>query len=142
MNKVLLTAVSAVTALSFGLASVPAEAQYHRDRDRGQERWDRGDRGDRGDRWDNRSDRGDRWDNRRERRWRTWDNRSGWNGYRGQWRQGQRYAYWRSSRYYLNDYRSYGLPAPRYGYRYYRDRNGDIVMAAIATGIIASILTR
>jgi Ni/Co efflux regulator RcnB len=131
MKKAMLAAVSAVTAMSFALSAVSVEAQpWQRDRDRG-ERWDR-DRG-------HHSDRGDRHD---QRRWRTWDNRSGWNGYRGQWRAGQRYNNWRSSRYYLNDYRAYGLPAPRRGYRYYRDSSGDIVMAAIATGVIASILTR
>lgn len=119
MKKAMLAAVSAVTAMSFALSAVSVEAQpWQRDRDRG-----------------------DRWE-RDHRRWRTWDNRSGWNGYRGSWRQGQRYNNWRSSRYYLNDWRGYGLPAPRPGYRYYRDSNGDIIMAAIATGIIASILTR
>jgi Ni/Co efflux regulator RcnB len=133
MNKAMLAAISAVTAMSFALSAVSVEAQPRdRDRDRGRH----GDRWDRGDRHDNRADR------RSERRWRTWDSRSGWNGYRGQWRSGQRYNNWRSSRYYLNDYRSYGLPAPRRGYRYYRDSSGDIIMAAIATGVIASILTR
>jgi Ni/Co efflux regulator RcnB len=132
MKKAMLAAVSAVTAMSFALSAVSVEAQP---RDRG-DRWERDHRGD--GRWD----RGDRRDRRDDRRWRSWDNRSGWNGYRGSWRQGQRYNNWRSSRYYLNDWRGYGLPAPRPGYRYYRDGNGDIVMAAIATGIIASILTR
>ena len=32
------------------------------------------------------------------------------------------------------------LPPPRPGYRYYRDDNGDIVMAAIASGVIGLIL--
>ncbi len=131
MNKAMLAAVSAVTSISFALAAVPAEAQ-HRDRDR----WDRSDRWDgRSDRWDRRSDR------RSERRWRNWGGQYGYNGYRGSWRTGQRYTNWRNQRYYLSDYRAYGLPAPRRGYRYYRDSSGDIVMAAIATGIIASILT-
>lgn len=134
MNKAMLAAVSAVTAMSFALSAVSAEAQPWRgDRDRGHHNDRRDDR-----RWD----RGDRRDHDRGNRWRTWDNRSGWNGYRGNWRQGQRYNNWRSSRYYLNDWRGYGLPAPRPGYRYYRDGNGDIIMAAIATGLIASILTR
>jgi Ni/Co efflux regulator RcnB len=128
MKKAMLAAVSAVTAMSFALAAVPAEAQ-HRDRDRDRGGWNNGDR------HDGRADRRD------ERRWRTWDNRSGWNGYRGQWRAGQRYTNYRNSRYYVNDYRSYGLPAPRRGYRYYRDSSGDIVMAAVATGVIASILS-
>ncbi len=131
MKKAMLATVSAVTAISFSLAAVPVEAQY-RDRDR----WERSDRS---DRWDNRSER--RSDRRAERRWRNWGGQYGYNGYRGNWRTGQRYTNWRNSRYYVNDYRSYGLPAPRRGYRYYRDNNGDIVMAAIATGVIASILS-
>jgi Ni/Co efflux regulator RcnB len=130
MKKAMLAAVSAVTAMSFALSAVSVEAQP-RERDR----WERGERG---DRWD----RGDRRDRRDERRWRTWDNRSGWSGYRGNWRAGQRYNNGRSSRYYLHDWRGYGLPPPRRGYRYYRDSSGDIIMAAIATGVIASILTR
>ena len=137
MKKAMLAAVSALTAMSFALSSVAVEAQP---RDRG-DRWERDHRGD--GRWDRRDDRRwDRGDRRNDRRWRSWDNRSGWNGYRGNWRQGQRYNNWRSSRYYLNDWRGYGLPAPRPGYRYYRDSSGDIIMAAIATGVIASILTR
>jgi Ni/Co efflux regulator RcnB len=134
MKKAMLAAVSAVTAISFSLAAVPVEAQ-HRDRDR----WERSERSERSDRWDNRSER--RSDRRAERRWRNWGGQYGYNGYRGHWRTGQRYTNWRNSRYYVNDYRAYGLPAPRRGYRYYRDNNGDIVMAAIATGVIASILS-
>ncbi len=126
MKKAMFAAVSAVTALGVALAAVPVSAQY-RDRDRHDRRWDRGN-----DRHQN---------NRQDRRWRTWGGQYGYNGYRGNWRSGQRYANWRNSRYYINDYRSYGLPAPRPGYRYYRDSSGDIVMAAIATGIIASILS-
>lgn len=40
----------------------------------------------------------------------------------------------------ITDYRAYRLPPPRAGYRYYRDDNGDVVMAAIATGIIGLIV--
>ena len=130
MKKAMLAAVSAVTAITFSLVSVSAEAQNwngHRDGDR------------RGDRHDNRGDRRD--DHRGGNRWQTWAGQNGYTGYRGSWRTGQRYGNWRNSRYYVNDYGSYGLPAPRRGYRYYRDNNGDIVMAAIATGVIASILS-
>lgn len=130
MKKAILSAVSALTAISFSLAAVPAEAQY-----RHHDRWDRSDRHDRWDR-DHRADR------RTERRWRNWGGHYGYDGYRGHWRTGQRYTNWRNSRYYVTDYRAYGLPAPRRGYRYYRDSNGDIVMAAIATGLIVSILSR
>jgi Ni/Co efflux regulator RcnB len=88
-----------------------------------------------------RGDHHDRGLHRGERHWRNWGGRNGYDGYQGRWRTGQRFDNWRSRQYYVTDYRSYGLPAPRRGYRYYRDSNGDIVMAAIATGLIASILT-
>jgi Ni/Co efflux regulator RcnB len=40
----------------------------------------------------------------------------------------------------ISDYRRYDLPPPRRGYQYYRDDSGDIVMAAVATGVIGLIL--
>jgi Ni/Co efflux regulator RcnB len=58
----------------------------------------------------------------------------------GHYRQGYRYPYYIQSRYVIRDYRSYRLPPPRYGYQYYRTDNGDIVMAAIASGIIGLII--
>jgi Ni/Co efflux regulator RcnB len=62
-------------------------------------------------------------------------------GYRGGgYRVGGYYPNYSSSRYYIQDYRAYRLPPPRYGYRYYRDDNGDIVMAAIASGLIGLII--
>jgi Ni/Co efflux regulator RcnB len=136
MKKAMLAAISAVTAMSVALTAVPAQAQHH---DRG-DRWSDNRRDNRSDRrWDRREDRRD--DRRAERRWQTWGGQHGYNGYRGNWRSGQRYSNWRNSRYYVNDYRAYNLPPPRRGYRYYRDSSGDIVMAAIATGVIASILS-
>ena len=77
---------------------------------------------------------------RGERRWHSYGGQYGYNGYRGRWRTGQRYSHYRDDRYVIRDYRAYNLPPPRPGYRYYRDDNGDIVMAAIAGGIIGLIL--
>ncbi len=114
MNKAMLAAVSAVTAISCAIAAVPAEAQRHDSHSQNQHRG-------------------------QTQRWQSWDGKHGYNGYRGKLRTGQRYSNWRNSSNYINDYRSYNLPAPRQGYRYYRDNSGDIVMAAIATGVIASI---
>jgi Ni/Co efflux regulator RcnB len=111
MTKIMLAALMAATTIS---ATLPAAAQarfQQQDRDRGQHHW------------------------------RNWGGQNGYNGYHGRWRTGQRFSNWHDRRYYVTDFRSYGLPAPRPGYRYYRDSNGDIVMAAIATGLIASILT-
>lgn len=58
----------------------------------------------------------------------------------GEYRYGQVYRHHRDSRYIINDYHRYGLPAPRSGYRYYRDDNGNVIMAAIAGGIIGMII--
>lgn len=61
-------------------------------------------------------------------------------GYSSPWQVGQRYPYYNQSGYVLNDWRSYGLPAPRPGYQYYRSNNGDVIMAAIAGGLIGLVL--
>ena len=42
---------------------------------------------------------------------------------------------------YVSDYRRYGYAPPPRGYGYYRTDTGDIVMAAIATGVIISLLS-
>ena len=88
---------------------------------------------------DGRPDQYDRRDNRRD------GYRDGYRGrgeYRGgnRWRQGQVYPYYRDRGYYVSDYRRYNLPPPRAGYRYYRSDNGDVVMAAIASGLIGAII--
>lgn len=144
MNKGLMGAVSALTALGCVATSVPAAAQYrsqypapYQDSDRDgrpdAREWNRDrDRDGRPDQWDR--------NDRRSQRWQQYGGRYGYNGYRGRWRTGQRYSYYNNRAYYLNDWRSYGLPAPRPGYRYYRDNSGDVIMAAIGSGIIGLIL--
>jgi len=151
MKKATKAAVAAITALASVLTVIPAQAQP------GPGRWRDSDRDGRPDRveWNrdrDRDGRPDQWDRRDNRRgwhgtrdrgsynWRNYGGRYGYDGYRGRWRTGQRYGYWNNRAYRINDYRSYGLPAPRRGYRYYRDDSGDIILAAIGTGIIASIL--
>jgi Ni/Co efflux regulator RcnB len=128
------TALAMLTALACVLSTTPASAQYHRD--------DRNDRHDRNDRRDNdRNDRHDRNDRRSERyHWRYYGGHYGYEGYAGRWREGHRFPYYRDRRYVIDDYWDYDLPPPWPGYRYYRDRNGDIVMAAIASGIIGLII--
>jgi len=140
MNKYLTSTVAALVAVGSVVTAVPASAQYyHRDSDRDgvpdRREWNR-DR----DR-DGRPDQYDRYDNRRDRHhWRYYGGHYGYRGYEGHWRAGQRYPYWRDRGYYITDYRSYGLPAPWRGYRYYRTDNGDIVMAAVASGLIGMIV--
>ncbi|WP_269713598.1 RcnB family protein [Caulobacter sp. NIBR2454] len=77
---------------------------------------------------DGRPDHRDRFDNRR----------GGYSPYRYQ--RGQRFAHYRSHDYRINDYGRYGYARPPRGYGYYRTDSGDVVMAALATGIIASII--
>lgn len=58
------------------------------------------------------------------------------------WARGQHLPpQYRSSRYVVNDYHRYGLRAPPRGYHYVRDDNsGDILMTAIATGLITAVI--
>jgi Ni/Co efflux regulator RcnB len=151
MNRLILTlaavatvASTAATAQPYG--SYPREYYGYRDSD-GDGRpdvreWNR-DR----DR-DGRPDQYDRYDNRRGYRYGAYGGHHryhlygpgyGYDGYRGAWRVGQRYPYYRSDRYVISDYRAYGLPPPRHGYRYYRADDGDIVMVALASGLIGLI---
>lgn len=157
MKKTIATAIAGImlataTAASAAPAPAPQERGYHQDRrdhrddrrdDRREHRQER-----REDRREYREDRREyRQDQRRAERY--YDNRYQAQGYYGQrpyyysygnYRQGQVYGNYRNSRYYVNDYHRYGLPAPRAGHRYYRDDNGNIVMVAIASGIIGLIL--
>lgn len=57
-----------------------------------------------------------------------------------EWRKGGRVpAQYRGTAYRVNDWRSHDLPAPPRGHRWVRV-NGDYVLVAIATGVIAQIL--
>jgi Ni/Co efflux regulator RcnB len=131
MKRVLIAALAASTAIvGVAPAGVAAAQPYHH-----------------GDHYQDRNHNGrpDRWD-RDARRWRErhgyhyWGGNYGYNGYHGRWRTGQRYPNWRNTRYVIHDYRVYNLPPPRPGYRYYRDDNGDVVMAAITSGVIGLII--
>jgi len=56
------------------------------------------------------------------------------------WRYGERLPPSYRGRAYVVDHRRYGLSAPPRGYQYTRVDN-DVVMTAIATGVIASVIT-
>ncbi|MHA3051462.1 RcnB family protein [Acinetobacter sp. ANC 4640] len=57
-----------------------------------------------------------------------------------EWRRGGRVPYqYRGNEYQVRDWRSHDLPAPPRGHRWVRV-NGDYVLIAIATGVIAQIL--
>ncbi|MGB3394232.1 MAG: RcnB family protein [Stenotrophomonas sp.] len=134
-------AVAALTTLlAFG-ATAPAFAAGDRGHDRGRHGWD--DRG-----------RGHGYNDRR-------DDRRHYNaGYRDGRRDSRRYAPpprvvyrpygfqrgYRYSNYYggpvyvVNDYGRYHVPRPHHGHRWIRDDRGNLLMVAIATGIIADIV--
>ena len=140
MKKILLSVAAAAMTLATGAATAqpygyyprdsyyrdsdrdgrPDAAEWNRDRDR-----------------DGRPDQYDRYDNRRGNAYAY-----GHRYYRSHngWREGRVYPYYRNSGYYISDYRAYNLPPPRSGYRYYRTDNGDVVMAAIASGVIGAII--
>jgi Ni/Co efflux regulator RcnB len=155
MNKYLIVlagslALATTAAMAAPLPQPQPAGQYQQDQgqqdNRGQQdrHDDRGRHGGR-DKHDNR----DRYDNRgwQDNRGRG-DNR-GYRGYgmhdRGRhegWykRGGYMPVEYRSDRYYVSDWRVYHLRQPPRGYRWVRSDNGDFLMVAIATGIIASIL--
>lgn len=141
--------IGALATLATVAAPMAASAQHwrgDRDRDGRYERWER-----RADR--NRYDGGRYTERERYNDWRR--------GQRDQYRDGRRYGppygnaygYHRNrwyrgatipydyrSRWYVRDYHRYGYAPPPRGYGYYRTDTGDIVLAAIATGVIISLL--
>lgn len=140
--------IGALATLATVAAPMAASAQQwrgDRDRDGRYERWER-----RADQ--NRYD-GGRYTNRE--RYNDWRR-----GQRDQWRDGRRYgppygnAYGHRSRWYrgavipydyrgrwyVRDYHRYGYAPPPRGYGYYRTDTGDVVLAALATGVIISLL--
>jgi Ni/Co efflux regulator RcnB len=148
MRKTFTATIAGLTALSTVLTAIPAQAQSRsRDSDRDgrsdRSEWNRDrDRDGRPDQYDRHDRRGNhhQWRDRRGRNWSYYGGNYGYDGYDGRWRVGQRYPYYNNQAYIVSDYGYYGLPAPRRGYRYYRDNNGDIVMAAIAGGLIGLII--
>jgi len=57
------------------------------------------------------------------------------------WKRGERLdSRFHSRGYIVSDYRRHGWRAPPRGYAYYRTDSGDVVMAAIATGVISSVI--
>jgi Ni/Co efflux regulator RcnB len=104
----------------------------HNDRDR---RDDRG-RSDRGRyEYDRRDDRGRHGNGNRFYGMHDRGRHEGWY-HRG----GRMPVEYRVTRYYVPDYRVYHLRQPPRGYRWVRSDNGDFLMVAIATGIIANII--
>lgn len=125
----------AITAIALSLlAGTAANAVPQRHDDRGNGRYEQNRYDDRRD--DRRDHRADRRDDRRDYRA---DRRDDRREYR-RWARGQRLdARYRGNGYYVSDYHRHGLRAPPRGYRWQRV-NDQYVMAAIATGLIASVI--
>jgi Ni/Co efflux regulator RcnB len=143
MRKSLFIGALALATLAAPTAASAQSWGYDRDRDGRYERWER--RADQ-NRWD-----GGRYtDRERYRDWRR-GQRDQWrdgryrppygNAYgRRRWHRGAVIPYDYRRNWYVSDYRRYGWNPPPRGYGYYRTDTGDIVVAAIATGVILSLL--
>lgn len=147
MKRLLVTAMAAMTLASpIALSSASAKDYGYQsvaDRDHDGRR-----DGGYGDRRDDRN--GGRWDSRQHNgynyngRWyygappAAYYGRPGFSpGYHA-WRRGDRLP--RGYHYEVVDYRRYHYAAPPRGYHYVRDDRGDVILAAIATGVIASVI--
>ena len=132
--KRLLLAATALSVLFTGTVASAQDRYQGRD-DRGEHRRDyRGDRRD--DRRDYRDDRRSDYRGGRDDR-RDYRGRGNNRGTFARYARGQRY---RGDGAYLSNYSRYGYRAPPRGYRYYRTNQGDVVLAAVATGIIPSVI--
>ena len=134
MTKFIKIAALAAATLAMTAAPMAASAQSRHGGDRDHRRYEHNDR--RGDyRHDRRDDRrGDyRYDRRDDRRG---DYRNAHRYYRGATLPRQYRSNW-----YIRDYNRYGYAPPPRGYGYYRTDTGDIVVAALATGVILSLLS-
>lgn len=138
MTKFIKIAALAAATLAMTAAPMAASAQARHGGDRDHRRYEHNDRRDyrqdyRHDRRDDR--RGDyRYDRRDDRRG---DYRNAHRYYRGATLPRQYRSNW-----YIRDYNRYGYAPPPRGYGYYRTDTGDIVVAALATGVILSLLNR
>jgi len=135
LTKFIKIAALAAATLAMTAAPMAASAQSRHGGDRDHRRYEHNDR--RGDyRHDRRDDRrGDyRYDRRDDRRG---DYRNARRYYRGATLPRQYRSNW-----YIRDYNRYGYAPPPRGYGYYRTDTGDIVVAALATGVILSLLNR
>jgi len=126
MKRLIITTLAATLLAGTALSGTAmAAGQRYDDHDRG--------------RYDQRDDRHDRRDAAHDRRDYRHDRRDERREYR-RWERGQRLdARYRDNRYYVSDWRRHGLRAPPRGYRWQRV-DDSYVLAAVATGLIASVI--
>jgi Ni/Co efflux regulator RcnB len=168
MTTLLQSLAAATLALSMGVGGVASAQPRGPDSDNGMSRWDgrqdsrgpRGDRDFRGERDQRDRDRGRPvWNDRDDRRGpppvvyrdgpRDWrghdlrnDRRPEWRsaGPGPRWHRGERLpSYYRSRQYVVDDWRGHRLSAPPAGYHWVQ-AGDEYVLAAIATGVILSVL--
>ena len=150
MHRLVVAAMTTLLAIG---AAAPAFAAGDRDHDRGRHGWD-----DRGRGHGNDRDRRDYRDRRDDRRHYSAGYREGYRDARYNDRRyhappphvayrpygferGYRYTnYYGGPVYVVNDYGRYHVRRPPYGHRWIRDDRGNLLMVAIATGIIADIV--
>lgn len=141
-SKTLIIGAMALATLAAPMAASAQSWRGDHDRDGRYERWER--RADQ-NRWD-----GGRYtDRERYNDWRR-GQRDQWRdgrppygnayGHR-RWARGQAIPYNYRSSWYIRDYNRYGYRTPPRGYGYYRTDTGDVVLAALATGVIISLLS-
>ncbi len=153
MHRLVVAAMTTLLAIG---AAAPAFAAGDRDHDRGRHGWDDRGRGHGNDR-DHRGHRDYR-DRRDDRRHYSAGYREGYRDARHNDRRyhappprvayrpygferGYRYSnYYGGPVYVVNDYNRYHLHRPPHGHRWIRDDRGNMLMVAIATGIIADIV--
>jgi len=136
MKKIILGVAAAAMTFVAGAATAQPYGDYRGGYDRSYRDSDRDGRPDSRE-WNRDRDRDGRPD-----QYDRYDNRRGHGAYRGhgRWRQGEVYPHYRERAYVIDDYRAYRLPPPQRGYRYYRSDDGDVVMVAIASGLIGAII--
>lgn len=143
MKKILTAATAVLTLASAGAATAQSYGHYGARDARGDQRYEQ--------RYDRRDDRrGDRRDWGRDQRHDPWARQAprryaagryvAPRGYQQrQWRRGERLpSHYRGAAYRV-DHRRYALQAPPRGYEYNRVGN-DVVLTAIATGVVASVI--
>jgi Ni/Co efflux regulator RcnB len=157
MKRLLVATMAAITLVGPIATAAPAFARDHDGYQRVDDRrdWNQDRRDDRREYRDDRRNynqgyREGRWDSRRHNGYRynnrwyygappaAYYGRPGFEpGYHA-WRRGDRLP--RGYHYEVVDYRRYHYAPPPRGYHYVRDDRGDVILAAVATGIIASVI--
>jgi Ni/Co efflux regulator RcnB len=144
MKKILTAAIALSIVASAGVASAQPGQQRP---DQHQQQGGHNDRGDNGrggndrDRHDQRpGDNNSNYERHASKRYKAPSRYQPPRGYQArQWHRGDKLPANYRGRAYQVDYRHYGLSAPPRGYQYVRVNN-DVVLTAIATGVVASVI--